>query len=200
MFTGIIEKTATVTGVTDGTGFRELTISLDSENLRIGQSIAINGCCLTVARILPHEVGFDVIKETLDKTNLGMLRQGDSANIENSLKIGDRLDGHFVQGHVDGLANLTEIAPNAGELRLTLQAPFAMAKYLVPKGSVTLDGVSLTLAAVKGNTFQVALIPETVRVTTLGKKSIGWQFNLEADILTKTVVSWLERQKEQGAS
>jgi riboflavin synthase len=199
MFTGIVEKITTVAGVADGPGFRQITLAMQLENLQVGQSVAINGCCLTAARISPHEVGFDAIKETLDKTNLGFLTQGDAVNIERSLRIGDRLDGHFVQGHVDGRARLVKISSNAGEWRLTLEAPDHLAKYLAPKGSVTLDGVSLTLASAKNNIFEVALIPETLRVTTLGKKQVGWEFNLEADILTKTVVSWLERQNDHNS-
>jgi len=192
MFTGIVEKTATVAGVADGPGFRRL--ALNPADLRPGQSVAVNGCCLTVAEVTPGTAVFEVVKETLDKTNLGTLCAGDLVNVERPLKIGDRFDGHFVQGHVDGRANLVEIASDSGEWKLTLEAPFALAKYIVPKGSVTLDGVSLTVVAVRGNVFEVALIPTTLNITTLGKKSIGWPFNLETDILSKTVISWLERQ------
>jgi riboflavin synthase len=198
MFTGIVEKIAMVAGVADGPGFRRLTLAVSLENLQPGQSIAVNGCCLTAAQILPHEVAFDVVKETLDKTNLGMLGAGDAVNIERSLKVGDRLDGHFVQGHIDGTAKLLNITAAAGEWRLTVEAPPLLAKYVVPKGSVAIDGVSLTVAAVKNAVFEVALIPETLRVTTLGKKLVGWPFNLEADILSKTVVSWLERQNDRA--
>ena len=159
--------------------------------------MAVNGCCLTVAEVSPAEAVFEIVSETLDKTNLGTLGVGDWVNIEQAMKIGDRFDGHFVQGHVDGRANLIDIASGSGEWKLTLEAPFSLAKYIVPKGSVTLDGVSLTVAAVRGNTFDVALIPTTLDITTLGKKSIGWQFNLEADILSKTVISWLERQNNR---
>lgn len=158
----------------------------------MGESIAVNGCCLTVAEISPEKISFDVIKETLDRTNLGLLTPGSHVNIERSLKIGDRLDGHFVQGHVDGRAILTSIKSGEEEWRFTLEAPFGLAQYLVPKGSITLDGVSLTIAAVSGNVFEVALIPTTLKLTTLGQLSAGWPFNLEADILTKTVVSWLQ--------
>jgi riboflavin synthase len=192
MFTGIVEKTATVAAVSDGPNFRRLTLSANIPDVRMGESIAINGCCLTVAEISPGKTGFDVVKETLDRTNLGLLAPGSLVNIERSLKIGDRLDGHFVQGHVDGRAILTAIKSGDEEWRFTLEAPFDLAQYLVPKGSVTLDGVSLTIAAVTGNVFEVALIPTTLRLTTLGHIAAGWPFNLEADILTKTVVSWLQ--------
>jgi len=194
MFTGIVEKTAAVASIADGPGFKQLIVLLDLDGLKTGQSIAINGVCLTIAEVSPYEVIFEVVKETLEKTNLGTLGVGDLVNIERAMKVGDRFDGHFVQGHVDGTANLMDIGGGEEERRLTLEAPFALAKYIVPKGSVTLDGVSLTIAAVRGNMFEVVLIPTTLGVTTLGKKNIGWPFNLETDIVSKTIVSWLERQ------
>jgi riboflavin synthase len=195
MFTGIIEKIATVAEVTEGPGFRRLVLATGFENLQPGQSIAVNGCCLTIAQITPQGACFDVIKESLDRTNLGLLQAGDAVNVERSLKGGDRIDGHFVQGHVDGRAMLVDIVARPEETRLTLQAPADLAKYVVPKGSVAVDGVSLTVAAVRGSVFEVALIPTTLRLTTLGRKSKGWPFNLETDILSKTVVSWLERRE-----
>jgi|SRR5665213_898306 len=195
MFTGIIEKTARVIGVADGPKFRRLTIAADWTDVRLGQSVAVNGVCLTVADIAPGELGFDVVLETLNKTNLGLLSAGDGVHVERSLVIGDRLDGHFVQGHVDGVARL--IAQDAGdkEWRLRLQSPPDLAKYLTPKGSVTLDGVSLTIAAVRDAEFEVALIPTTIQLTELGKRPLGWSFNLECDVLAKTVISWLERRQ-----
>ena len=197
MFTGIIEKVAAVAQVTDGPGLRRLILATGLQNLQPGQSIAVNGCCLTIAQISPQGAGFDVIKESLDKTNLGLLEAGDVVNVERSLKAGDRIDGHFVQGHVDGRAMLIDIVAGPEETRLTLQAPAELAKYIVPKGSVAVDGVSLTVAAVRGSVFEVALIPTTLRLTTLGRKSKGWPFNLETDILSKTVISWLERREMQ---
>jgi len=197
MFTGIVENIAKVSGIADGPGFRRLTLALNFGDLQIGQSVAVNGCCLTAAEVSPDQAVFEIVSETLDKTNLGMLGVGDMVNIEQAMKIGDRFDGHFVQGHVDGRANLVDIASVSGEWKLILEAPFPLAKYIVPKGSVTLDGVSLTVAAVRGNVFEVALIPTTLNITTFGRKSIGWQFNLEADILSKTVISWLERQNNR---
>jgi riboflavin synthase len=194
MFTGIIEKTVRVIGVADGPMFRRLTLAGHWNDLRDGESIAVNGVCLTVAERPPGEVGFDVIQETLNKTNLGLLKSGDEVHVERSLRVGDRLDGHFVQGHVDGTASLLEQITNQKEFRLRLQAPRHIAKYLTPKGSVALDGVSLTIACVDGDRFEVALIPTTVQLTALGRRAAGWPFNLEADIISKTIVSWLERQ------
>ena len=194
MFTGIIERSVRVIGVADGPMFRRLTLVAPAGDLQNGQSIAINGVCLTVAELAPGEVGFDVIQETLDKTNLGLLKAGDEVHVERALRMGDRLDGHLVQGHVDGVATLVSRDSSDEEFRLRLKAPSHLAKYLAPKGSVALDGVSLTIAAVEGEEFEVALIPMTLQLTALGRRNASWLFNLEVDTISKTVVSWLERR------
>jgi riboflavin synthase len=195
MFTGIVEKTSHISGISDGPGFRRLALASDWKDVQLGQSVAVNGCCLTIADIRPGELVFDVIQETLEKTNLGMLTTGDAVNVERPMKIGDRIDGHFVQGHIDGKALLIDAKPEGEGWRFRLDPPAELVKFIVPKGSVTLDGVSLTIAAIIRHQFEVALIPATLRFTTLGNKSPGWMFNLEADILTKTVVSWMERRE-----
>jgi riboflavin synthase len=194
MFTGIVERTAKVVSATDGPMFRQLLIAANWTDVKLGESIAINGVCLTAADVSPGRVGFDVIKETLDKTNLGTLVAGDDVNVERSLRAGDRIDGHFVQGHVDGTATLVNQINTENEVRLTIDAPKELAKFLAPKGSVSVDGVSLTIAAVKGNVFDVALIPTTLKLTTLGTREPGWRFNVEADILSKTIVNYLEQR------
>ena len=194
MFTGIVEKTLHVIGVAQGPMFRRLTLAHDWPDVKLGESIAINGVCLTIAELAPFEIGFDVIKETLDKTNLGLLNNGDHVNVERALRAGDRIDGHFVQGHVDGVAPLVKQIASETEWRLTLEAPSHLAKYLAPKGSICIDGVSLTIAALHGNQFEVALIPTTLNMTTLGRREIGWPFNLEADIISKQIVQFLERR------
>ncbi len=171
MFTGIIERTVRVIGVTEGPAFRRLTLAVPWEDVKPGESIAVNGVCLTAAELAPGQIGFDVIRETLDRTNLGLLQANDEVHVERSLRVGDRIDGHFVQGHVDGTAPLVEQIANGEEWRLTLEAPPGMAKYLAPKGSVCVDGVSLTIAAVDGRRFQVALIPTTLALTSLGKRA-----------------------------
>ena len=195
MFTGIVEKTVRLIGAVAGPKFRRLTFALDWPDVRDGESVAVNGVCLTVASRAPGEIGFDVVKETLDKTNLGQLQAGDEVHVERSLRVGDRVDGHFVQGHADGVAILVKQIADEQEWRLTLEPPRELMKFVVPKGSVTLDGVSLTVASVGAGTFDVALIPTTVNVTALARRPLGWRYNLEADILSKTVVSWLERTK-----
>jgi riboflavin synthase len=194
MFTGIIEKSAAVIAIAKGPMFQRLTIAAGWDDVRDGESIAVNGVCLTVAERGDGKIGFDVIKETLSRTNLGLLAEGELVHVERSLRAGDRISGHFVQGHVDGIVPLvSQSAHGSHEWRLTLECPPELAKYLVPKGSVTLDGVSLTIAALDGNRFDVALIPTTLQTTQLGKRSVGWPFNVEMDVLTKTVVTFLER-------
>lgn len=200
MFTGIIEKSVRVIGVATSPKFRRLTLAVSWDDLHGGESIAVNGCCLTVADIAYNELGFDIIQETLDKTNLGLLKAGDEVHVERALRVGDRLDGHFVQGHVDGVATLIERIDIPTETRLRVQAPHDLGKYLVTKGSVAIDGISLTIAAVDGPVFEVALIPTTLAITTLGKRQVGWPFNLETDMLSKTIITWLERQKASTVS
>ena len=195
MFTGVVERSLRVASVSDGTGFRRINLPNPWDDVKVGESVAVNGVCLTVAERPPGELMFDVVQETLRKTNLGLLGAGDEVHVERSLRAGDRLDGHFVQGHVDGTARLLSLTNNDQEWRLAVECPQPLAKYLIPKGSVTLDGVSLTLADVKANVFEVALIPTTLRVTTLSRRPTGWPLNLECDILTKTVVAVLERLK-----
>lgn len=192
MFTGIIERTLRIATVADGPMFRRLVLPTNWTDVKLGDSIAINGVCLTVADLSAGGIGFDVIKETLEKTNLGALRPGDLVNVERALRAGDRIDGHFVQGHVDGTGVLADQINSESEVRLTIHAPDHLAKFLAPKGSISIDGVSLTIASVNKNIFDVALIPTTLKLTTLGSREIGWRFNLEADILSKTIVNYLE--------
>lgn len=195
MFTGIVEKHVRVADIAHKPMAWRIWIENTWPDLAHGESIALNGCCLTIAEFEPRRIGFDVIKETLDKTNLGQLRAGDHVNVERALRVGDRLDGHFVQGHVDGTGELVDMVKTADEVRLTIQPPEELRKFLVPKGSVAIDGVSLTIAAIRGNRFDVALIPTTLQLTTLGDRSLGWRFNLEADIVSKHIVAWLEARE-----
>ena len=194
MFTGIIEKTARVIGVSKGPAFQRLTLASHWTDVQLGESIAVNGVCLTVAELGASELAFDVVKETLDRTNLGLLKEGDAVHLERSLRLGDRLSGHFVQGHVEGTAVLLEQGcASRDEWRMFLECPAALVGCLIPKGSVALDGVSLTIASIHGTRFQVALIPTTLQVTALGQREVGWPFNLETDMLTRTIVEWLQR-------
>jgi riboflavin synthase len=194
VFTGIIHKTSKVVDVTDHAGGRRILLTAPAADHVLGESIAVNGCCLTVAAInADGSLAFDVIRESLDKTNLGTLKAGDEVHTERSLRVGDPIDGHFVQGHVDGTGKLLHQTASDQEYRLRIEAPREFAKYLVPKGSIAIDGVSLTLAQVKENQFEVALIPTTLQLTQLGKKQVGYSFNLEFDQMAKTIISYLER-------
>ena len=192
MFTGIVEKYVPVLEIARKPMAWRIWIANTWDDLGHGESIAVNGCCLTIAELTPERIGFDVIKETLDKTNLGVLTSGARVNVERALRVGDRLDGHFVQGHIDGTGEMTNILKTADEVRLEIKPPEEMRKFLVHKGSIAIDGVSLTIAAVKGDRFEVALIPTTLQLTTLGDRPMGWPFNLEADIVSKHIVAWLE--------
>src|SRR5436305_92267 len=147
MFTGIIERSVAVIGVAQGPAFQRVTLPNPWADVADGESIAVNGVCLTVAQQQAGELGFDVVKETLARTNLGLVKAGDLVHVERSLRLGDRISGHFVQGHVDGPARLVKQGAASGdEWRMTLECQPELAVYLTPKGSVTLDGVSLTIA------------------------------------------------------
>jgi riboflavin synthase len=196
MFTGIVEKSVAVTAVADRPQSRRLTLNCGWNDVRLGESVSVNGCCLTVAAIEGAHLGFDVVTETLNKTNLGGLQAGDRVHVERSLRMGDRVDGHFVQGHVDGVAQLVDAQFGPGETRLVLHAARDLMKFIVPKGSIALDGVSLTVAALAAEKFEVALIPTTLAVTELGNRNTGYAYNLEADVLSKTIVAFLERRKD----
>jgi riboflavin synthase len=195
VFTGIVEQSVPIANIADGPRFKRVVIANPWNDVRGGESISVNGCCLTVAELMEGKIGFDVVLETLSRTNLGLLHIGDRVHLERSLRAGDRIDGHFVQGHVDGTAKLLDkqVMP---ECRLRFENPAALAKYIVPKGSVSVDGVSLTIAAIGTDWFEVALIPTTMARTELVNRAIGWPFNIETDVLSKTIISWLERQQK----
>lgn len=199
MFTGIVEQTVCVAAVADHAGGRRIALAVRWGDEKIGDSIAVNGCCLTIAAIDEDRLQFDVVQETLAWTNLGRLAAGDRAHVERSLRAGDRLDGHFVLGHVDGTAELIQRMEDERELRLRLRLPDALAPYIVSKGSVCLDGVSLTVSALEDNEFEVALIPTTLQRTGLAERPIGWPMNFEADILVKTIAARLERMSANRA-
>jgi len=197
VFTGIIEQSVPVANIVDGPRFKRMTIPNPWADVRGGESISVNGCCLTVAEMMEGKIGFDVVIETLSRTNLGLLRNGDRVHLERSLRAGDRIDGHFVQGHVDGTARLIDRQMEP-ECRLRIENPPSLAKYIIPKGSVSIDGVSLTIASIGADFFEVALIPTTVSRTELANRDVGWPFNVETDVLSKTIVSWLERREKSA--
>jgi len=192
MFTGIVEEmgslaAAEVAGDGSRLVFSAQTVTGGS---RIGDSIAVNGCCLTVVDIGPGWWAADAVSETLLRTNLGALRPGDAVNLERPVSVGDRLGGHLVQGHVDQIGVVVRPAPD-----LVVRVDERLTPYLVEKGSVTVDGISLTVVSVTEDTFTVAVIPHTLEVTTLGRKAAGDPVNLEVDVIAK----YAERLLHAGA-
>jgi riboflavin synthase alpha subunit len=202
MFTGIVENVGFVQSVTPSQSGTRLAIAAGAtaEGVTRGASIAVNGVCLTVTTTARTRLSFDVIPETLRRTNLGALRVGNVVNLERALRAGDRVDGHFVQGHVDGRATVNQIDTSGGEWLVRLRAEPQLRPYIIPKGSITLDGVSLTIAKVDGDRFTVALIPTTLQRTTLGALQVGSQVNVETDIIARTVVYALDRISGRGGA
>jgi len=171
-----------------------LAVELDipAEQLKIGDSIAINGVCLTIAKLSASRANFDISPETMKISNLAALKPGSKVNIEPALKPTDRIGGHFVLGHIDGTAKIKQIKKQAGFTEITFTAEANLLSQLIPKGSVAINGVSLTIAALEKDTFTVALIPQTLKETTLGSAKISDTVNIEIDIITKTVKKYLE--------
>jgi riboflavin synthase len=153
----------------------------------IGGSIAVNGVCLTAVDAPQGQVAFDLVAETLDRSTLGGLQPGDPVNLERPMPANGRFDGHIVQGHVDGVGEIRGIEPVGEGKRMRVRVPDELARYLVEKGSVTIDGVSLTVAGIEGGVLEVALIPHSLEVTTLGLRTVGEKVNLEIDVLAKYV-------------
>ncbi len=188
MFTGLVEDLGTVRRLdVEGAGRDLLVGSRLAGELNLGESVAVNGACLTVVRNDTNSCTFQVGPETLKRTNLGELRPGDHVNLERSLRVGDRLGGHFVQGHVDGLGRIVERLRQGDWELVWFACPAELTGQMVSKGSVAVDGVSLTLVDVAADRFSVALIPHTLAHTTLGFKGPGAAVNLETDLLAKYV-------------
>lgn len=182
MFTGIVEELGSVRSIDTSAGGARLVVSAATvlDDAGIGDSIAVNGCCLTVVELGPGWWAADAVPETLSRTNLGRLQAGDPVNLERPVVAGGRLGGHIVQGHVDGVGTVVQAAPD-----LRVQAGAEIMAYLVEKGSVTVDGVSLTVVSVLDDSFTVAVIPHTMEVTTLGRRKVGDIVNLEVDLIAK---------------
>lgn len=199
MFTGLIEEIGTVENLTRGAVGR-LTIAAPviAANVQVGDSVAVNGACLTVTSIAGRELTFDAVAETFSRTTLGELRAGDRVNLESSLKAGEPIGGHFVQGHVDGVGTILT-SRSLGESRVVrINAPGDVLTYVVEKGSIAVDGVSLTVASCDSAGFTVAVIPHTLKSTTLSMKQPGDRVNLEADILGKYVQKMLGAMQASG--
>ena len=193
MFTGIVEGIGTVNKISKITKNRsaiEMTIDLGKQvkGLKIGQSVALNGVCLTATKISKSKCIFEMIEETTKKTDLGNLKVGGVVNIERSLKAGDRLEGHFVLGHVDGVAIIKKILKKPKEVQVYFEVPKNLAKYIVKKGSIAIDGISLTVVDIKKTLAYVSLIPHTIEITNFHTKKVGDKVNIETDILGKYIL------------
>lgn len=191
MFSGIIEGIGQVRNISRSAGIATLEIRAGNiaSDARIGDSIAVNGVCLTIVKIDDGLLSFQAIQETLRITNLGSLRIADQVNLERSLKIGDRLSGHFVTGHIDCMGLIRKKNYLNGNWAFEISVPENFIKYILPKGSVAVDGISLTIAARRSNMFMVHIIPHTLKNTTLGFKGSSSNVNIEFDILAKKLIS-----------
>jgi riboflavin synthase len=193
LFTGIIEGIGTVIRIEKKTGNRsavKMTVDLGkhAKGLKLGQSVALNGVCLTVTGISNSKCNFEMIEETTKRTDLGNLKEGGIINIERSLKVGDRMEGHFVLGHVDGVGIIKKIEKKPKEIKIWFEIPKNLTKFVVQKGSIAIDGISLTVVDVQKNLASVCLIPHTVDVTNFHTRKIGDKVNIETDILGKYIL------------
>jgi len=198
MFTGLVATAGTVAAVEPEGDGRRLTVSAPEVigELAEGDSVSVNGVCLTATRISAQRFSADVVAETLARSSLGPLAAGDTVNLELPLRAGDRIGGHVVQGHVDGVGSVASVAGEELARRVRIEAPPELLRYVVEKGSVAVDGVSLTVAEVDAEAFSIALIPETLRRTTLGRLEPGRSVNLEVDVLAKYVEKLVPRAGE----
>jgi len=198
MFTGIVQGTGTIQSMS-GESVRRFIIDFNevsTDNLQIGASVAINGVCLTVVEQNNKLVSFDVIPETIDRTTFSDSQVGDKVNLERSLKIGDELGGHLLSGHVMGIGEIDYILTGEDNTDIRIIAESNIMKYINSKGYVAIDGISLTIGEVSSNSFMLHLIPETLRITTIGDKTIEDRVNIEIDSMTQTIVSTVERIME----
>jgi riboflavin synthase len=197
MFTGIIAALGSIRRMTrkGADALLEVDAATPLEDIRIGDSMAVNGACLTVTHLTDRRFTADVSAETILRTNLGALKPGDRVNIEKALRFNDFIGGHLVLGHIDGQGKLQEKAQKAGSVVFGVEVPDALLRYIVEKGSVAVDGVSLTVNRCEKNRFYVNMIPHTAQVTTLGFKKIGDAVNIETDIIGKYVERLLQPRK-----
>jgi riboflavin synthase len=197
MFTGLIAELGTAERLAEGSTSCQLTVRAQKilPGVKIGDSIAVNGVCLTVVHLKGNRFTADVMPETVRRTTLRQLQPGDRVNLEKALRPTDGLDGHIVQGHVEGVGTIREIAPEGNALAYRIETPKELLRYIVEKGSVAIDGISLTVTETDDTGFSVSLIPHTAKMTTLGYKSVGDSVNLETDILARYVEKMLGLQK-----
>jgi len=197
LFTGLVEEKGYVHAITRVGNASDICIEAQkvAEDVAIGDSIAINGCCLTVVAIDGNRLTFQAGSETLSRTNLGELQPGSAVNLERSLQVGQRMGGHYVSGHVDALATVDQRNDDGEWAEFWFRVPPELTRQMASKGSVTVDGISLTLVDVEADRFSVALIPHTLEVTTLGDRQLGDSVNIETDLLAKYVQQQLDEIK-----
>lgn len=200
MFTGIVEGTGIVKSISriktaNRIADRRIEIDLGKlrRGVRVGDSVSVNGTCLTATSILKNIAIFEVVKETTKRTSLGLLKAGDLVNLERSLRINDRIEGHIVLGHIDGVGKIEDIEKIPSETKIWISVNKQIAGLLVPKGSIAVDGISFTIVDVSNEVFSVALVPHTLAVTTFKSKKKGDKVNIEVDILSKYVAKLLPR-------
>ena len=193
MFTGIIQGVGKIEKISQNTKNRsafQMTVDLGkhAKGLKVGQSVALNGVCLSATKISKNKCDFEMIDETIKQTDLGNLVPGDKVNIERSLKVGDRMEGHFVLGHVDGVGIIKKIEKKPKEIKVWFEVPKKLVKFVVKKGSIAIDGISLTVVDVTKNNASVCLIPHTIKITNFQSKKVGDKINIETDILGKYIL------------
>ncbi len=195
MFTGIVREVGVVVGAEDAAGGKSLVVRAPETAARtgVGDSVSINGCCLTATAIADGTIAFHAVPETIGRTTLGTLEPAEKVNVEPAIRAGEELGGHYVQGHVDAVGRIRSVEVEGEGMRVLVEAPDAVSRYCVEKGSVAVDGVSLTVAALAGDGFAVALVPHTLAVTTLSALRPGQDVNLEADVLAKYVERLISR-------
>ena len=196
MFTGLVEERGVIARIEERPAGRRLRIEarLVASDARVGDSIAVSGCCLTAVEV--DESGFlvEAVPETLERTTLGSWREGDTVNLERSLRLDQRLGGHFVQGHVDGVGTVTSMASEGDGRRARILVPGPLRRFVAEKGSIAVDGISLTVAAVREDGCEIAYIPHTLAVTTAGSYAAGRRVNLEVDLMARYVARLLETE------
>ena len=198
MFTGIVAGMGRVESI-EGDELVRLVINfstVSTEGLEIGASVSVNGVCLTAVEITGSTVAFDVISETLNLTTLGTLAEGNWVNLERALKVGDEIGGHLLSGHIMGTGEIIVREETDENTDLVIDCPADIMRFIQPKGYIAIDGISLTVGRVEENTFSLHIIPETLRLTTLGVKGLGSDVNLEVDSMTQTIVATVERMME----
>ena len=194
MFTGIVQGIASVIAISQGESVTKVSIELpETENLQIGASVSLDGVCLTVTSINGTIVDFDIIAETLQRTTLSDLEIGSEVNFERAIRFGDELGGHLLSGHVMSAGLIHSVIENGEGKDISIIAPPSLQKYIIEKGFIAIDGISLTVGIVNSNVFALHIIPETLRMTTLGTKQEGDAVNIEIDSNTQTIVSTVER-------